>query len=193
VNHRHIRDGEPATTIDEIDDAARSRMIDLMQARAMPSFMIFDAAGELASCSPDLAAGALLPVYRRVVAERIARDGGLHAQPAFEVVDRGTMLRVVALLGERTGFAVFVEPLSERDPLPAAASRYRMTARETAVLRLLIDGKSTAQIAETLGIVDGTVGDHVQNLFRKTATNKRSELVACVLRDQFDEAGPPIG
>jgi DNA-binding CsgD family transcriptional regulator len=62
-----------------------------------------------------------------------------------------------------------------------------MTPRETAVLRLLIAGKSTAQIGAALGITEGTVGDHVKSLFRKTVTNKRSELVASVLRDDFDD------
>jgi DNA-binding CsgD family transcriptional regulator len=182
---------EPAKKIAVTDDAALARRIDVVQARAMPSLMIVDSAGDLTSCSPDLAGGALLSVYRHVIADRVERVGKLVAEPPFEVVDDRTILRIVPMAGgRRPTFAVFVEPSTERDPVPGAALRYRMTNRETAVLRLLIDGKATAHIAQALGIVEGTVGDHVKNLFRKTSTNKRSELVACVLRGDFDEANP---
>ncbi len=50
------------------------------------------------------------------------------------------------------------------------------------MLELLVAGLTTAEIAERLCISEGTVGDHVKSLFRKTRTNKRSELVARVFR-----------
>jgi DNA-binding CsgD family transcriptional regulator len=72
--------------------------------------------------------------------------------------------------------------------------RFRLTQRETDVFRLLVRGYSNPQIAQQLMISDGTVGDHVKALFRKTSTRKRSELVARVFNAEHEpHAGPGDG
>jgi DNA-binding CsgD family transcriptional regulator len=107
----------------------------------------------------------------------------------FEPLEPGTMLRIVPLAGERPDcYAVFVEPLSSRNYLDAAVKRYDITKREAEVLELLIGGFSTLEVAGRLYITEGTVGDHVKSLFRKTRANKRSELVARVFQPDWPEA-----
>jgi len=87
----------------------------------------------------------------------------------------------VPLVGERLGhFAVFLETNSGRNSLDSASKHYDLTKREVEVLGLVLRGLSTIQIAQSLFISDGTVGDHIKSLFRKTKTNRRSELVARV-------------
>lgn len=59
---------------------------------------------------------------------------------------------------------------------------YRLSPREQEVMRLLVEGSSSAAIAERLGISPHTVRDHVKHLYRKTGTTSRSELLSMFSR-----------
>ncbi len=64
-----------------------------------------------------------------------------------------------------------------------AANLFRITKRETEILRLLGTGLSNKQIASELHIEVSTVKNHVHNLFDKLNVRRRSE--AAVLARQF--------
>jgi two-component system NarL family response regulator len=73
--------------------------------------------------------------------------------------------------------------------LPEIASKltYRMnnpelTPRELEVLRLLVDGNSNKEVAAVLGIGEGTVRIHCNNLFHKLNVNDRTQAVTVALR-----------
>jgi two-component system nitrate/nitrite response regulator NarL len=53
----------------------------------------------------------------------------------------------------------------------------RLTRREREVL-LWVGGMSNKEIARQLGLSDGTVKQHVHNIFQKTGARRRHELVA---------------
>jgi len=55
---------------------------------------------------------------------------------------------------------------------------YGVTGRETEVLRLLIGGKKTDEIAEALCVTIGTVYKYISSMTKKTKTDNRSELIA---------------
>lgn len=57
-----------------------------------------------------------------------------------------------------------------------------LTARERSVLELLIEGASTASIAEELGIGEATARTHLQHLFNKFGVHSRLALVASAVR-----------
>lgn len=57
-----------------------------------------------------------------------------------------------------------------------------LTAREWEVLDLLIDGESTAAIAQTLGLALETVRSHVKHVLRKLGVGSRGEAVAIAQR-----------
>lgn len=59
----------------------------------------------------------------------------------------------------------------------AVAIALGLTTREKGVLRLLSDGLSNAQIGDRLHLSPRTIEKYVSNLFRKTETNNRAELV----------------
>jgi ATP/maltotriose-dependent transcriptional regulator MalT len=63
-----------------------------------------------------------------------------------------------------------------------AASPGGLTARELDVLRLLAEGHSDREIAETLFIGTRTVQTHVANLFAKLDVNARAEAAAVAVR-----------
>ena len=56
------------------------------------------------------------------------------------------------------------------------SSKWKLSPRETEVLKLLAAGSSNADIAETLGIAERTVKTHVSNILYKTRTDNRLEL-----------------
>lgn len=57
---------------------------------------------------------------------------------------------------------------------------YRLSPREHEVLRLLVQGFDTTGLAERLGISPHTVRDHLKNVFRKTSSRSRSELLSAL-------------
>ena len=66
--------------------------------------------------------------------------------------------------------------------LVAQVTNVRLTTRELAVLRLLAAGKSNREIADALGISDGTVKIHVTHLFTKLEVTSRTEAIATAAR-----------
>jgi len=72
---------------------------------------------------------------------------------------------------------------------PAAAAklaeevtRVQLTPRELATLRLLADGKSNKEIANSLGISERTVKTHLGHLFEKLGVTSRTEAVKVATR-----------
>jgi DNA-binding CsgD family transcriptional regulator len=62
------------------------------------------------------------------------------------------------------------------------SSHYNLSRREHEVLELLFEGSTTAAIADRLGISPHTVRDHLKNLYRKTGTGSRSDLLGLLSR-----------
>jgi DNA-binding NarL/FixJ family response regulator len=65
-------------------------------------------------------------------------------------------------------------------PLEAIAKLYKLTAGEVRVLEAMLRVNGVQAIADTLGIVPGTVETHLHNVFRKTGTRRQAELVKLV-------------
>jgi DNA-binding CsgD family transcriptional regulator len=63
-----------------------------------------------------------------------------------------------------------------------AAAEPRLTPRERDVLRLLIEGGSDRQIAQTLSISPKTAGNHVSAILAKLDVETRTAAVAQALR-----------
>jgi DNA-binding CsgD family transcriptional regulator len=65
--------------------------------------------------------------------------------------------------------------------LPAFAAWCGLSARESDVLRLLVQGLAAKQVARRLGISVLTVGDHQRSLYRKAGVRGRDELVSLLV------------
>ncbi len=70
--------------------------------------------------------------------------------------------------------------VATEDALKAVANRYGLTEREADVLSHINMGKSNLQIAADLSISENTVKRHVNNIFKKTETQSRHEIIAKV-------------
>ena len=66
--------------------------------------------------------------------------------------------------------------------LAERATGVNLTTREMAVLRLLAAGKSNHEIADALGISEGTVKIHLTHLFAKLGVASRTEAIATAVR-----------
>jgi DNA-binding CsgD family transcriptional regulator len=62
------------------------------------------------------------------------------------------------------------------------SSSHGLSPREKEVLHLLGRGLTTTAMAEELGISPHTIRDHLKNLYRKTGTKGRSELLGLISR-----------
>ena len=77
--------------------------------------------------------------------------------------------------------AVILERYEARAGLATAAERFGLSPREMEVLRHLVKGDSTSEIAAALHIAETTVQDHVKRLSGKMSARKRTEIVARAL------------
>src|SRR5258707_316694 len=61
--------------------------------------------------------------------------------------------------------------------LMQARKKYTLTTRERAILRLASEGHSNPEIAEALGISDGTVRNHMSNIYAKLEVTTREAAI----------------
>lgn len=68
------------------------------------------------------------------------------------------------------------------DPAVSFVTRFELTRREEEVLRCLADGKTLAEMSDSFCISPRTVEKHISNIFKKTATSSRKELIALFIQ-----------
>ncbi|MDL2284997.1 helix-turn-helix transcriptional regulator [Oxalobacter sp. OttesenSCG-928-P03] len=71
--------------------------------------------------------------------------------------------------------------------LASFTGAYRLSARETDVMQLLLQGSSTPEMAETLSISENTVKVYVSRILKKTATANRHQFVAFFMQWEKEE------
>ena len=79
-------------------------------------------------------------------------------------------------------------PAPASGPVAIPAENRPFSGRESWVLRLVVEGCGNKQIAGEMGLTEASVKAIMQQLFRKTGTHTRSQLVRLALeqlRDQF--------
>jgi DNA-binding CsgD family transcriptional regulator len=82
--------------------------------------------------------------------------------------------------------AVIVEPAHPARIAPLLMSVYGLTEREQDVTRLVLQGNSTAQIAERLVVSAHTVQQHLKSVFDKTGVRSRRDLVGKVFFSHYE-------
>jgi DNA-binding NarL/FixJ family response regulator len=73
-------------------------------------------------------------------------------------------------------------------PNPATRFRGRLTSREREIVQLLAEGKSSKEVAVSLGISVKTAETHRANIMRKLELHSVSELVRYAVKNQIIEA-----
>ena len=94
---------------------------------------------------------------------------------------RWMVLHGAALVGDGARrVAVIVEPAHPARISPLLMAAYGLTEREQEVTRLVLQGNSTAEIAERLAVLPQTVQQHLKSVFDKTGVRSRREFVGKV-------------
>ncbi len=91
---------------------------------------------------------------------------------------RWVTLHATLLAGSAEQVAVFIEPSRPLEIASLILQAYGLTKREGELVRLVLHGLDTEQIAEALEISTYTVQDHLKAIFDKTGAGSRKELVA---------------
>ena len=142
----------------------------------------------------DWEAHAKLPPAVLVVAGRARRTATGVDSPgeiAFARVlsrsGRWIVLHGAALVSDgRQRIAVIVEPAHPARIAPLLMVAYGLTEREQQVTRLVLQGDSTAEIAERLVVSPHTVQEHLKNIFEKTGVRSRRDLVGKVFLSHYE-------
>ncbi|MGA3044882.1 MAG: helix-turn-helix transcriptional regulator [Bryobacteraceae bacterium] len=93
----------------------------------------------------------------------------------FSTYKEGATPKVAAIIAEVRDEAEDTVPSAEQQELPA------LNARETEVLRLLVQGLANKEIAARMEISESAVKNAIQQLFGKTGVRTRSQLVRVAL------------
>jgi len=105
-----------------------------------------------------------------------ARDGERYVA---HVLPLSSGARRSAGLGYAATAALFVQKaaLATHSPPEAIARTYRLTPMELRVLLAIVEVGGGPQVAETLGIGEGTVKTHLKRLYEKTGARRQADLV----------------
>jgi DNA-binding CsgD family transcriptional regulator len=126
----------------------------------------------LAAATGDAAIG-----VRGVAVPLVSRDGEryvAHVLPLSSGARRG------AGVSYASAAALFVQKaaLVTSSPPAVVAKTYRLTPTELRVLLAIVEvGGGAPQVAETLGIGEGTVKTHLKRLYQKTGARRQADLV----------------
>jgi len=72
-----------------------------------------------------------------------------------------------------------------REFRPPETASYHLTAQETQLLKLLIEGHYKKTAARELGITTNTVSFHLKNIYAKLQVHSKTEAVAKALRERL--------
>ena len=137
--------------------------------------------GQIASAVLAVAAQALRSAEKRnrsgeVAAARVLSRSGVWIVLHGAALTSGASRRV----------AVIIEPAHPARIYPLLMSVYGLTAREQDVTRLILQGRSTIDIALDLSMSVHTVQEHLKNVFDKTGVRSRRDLVAKIFYAHYE-------
>jgi DNA-binding CsgD family transcriptional regulator len=75
-------------------------------------------------------------------------------------------------------YQAFLDAHRRRHPVP------RLTSRQTELLRLVAAGHTNTQIARRLGVTEGTVRSHLENIYERLDVSSRTAAVTRAFADQ---------
>ena len=90
----------------------------------------------------------------------------------------GAWYTASALCTDRDRVAVVLQPAQAAELVSLMLSRFRFTRSERQITELVLEGRSTKEIAEELVVSPHTVQDHLKAVFAKAGVRSRRDLVA---------------
>jgi DNA-binding NarL/FixJ family response regulator len=161
---------------------------------SMPDMNGLEAARQIKKIHPK-AEIVILSVHFSDQLVRDIVDAGAKSYILKSDAERDLVIAVEAVANHRSYFTTQVSEMvmdgfRRRDtaPSPQVLKRERLTSREREIVQLLAEGRSSKQVATTLGISTKTAETHRANIMRKLEIHSVSDLVRYAVRNQIIEA-----
>jgi DNA-binding CsgD family transcriptional regulator len=88
---------------------------------------------------------------------------------------------------------IIEEKMSNKIQMNDIRRQFRLTRRETDILRRVVDGLKNAEIAYDLDVSEQTIKDHLSNIYMKTGTENRMALMRMLLQiSETPAEGKPL-
>ena len=108
-----------------------------------------------------------------------AREGERHVAHVLPLTS-GARRRAGTVYAAAAALFVHKAALETPSPPEAIAKAYKLTPTELRILLAVVEVGGVPEVAEALGIAEGTVKTHLHHLFEKTNTSRQAELVKLV-------------
>jgi len=147
---------------------------------SMPRVDGFHATREILKTHPEIAV-LMLSMHSEAASVEKAMNAGARGyilKNALEL-DLASAIKLVAA-GERV-----IDTNLHTRPAPTGARDCKLSSREREVLQLIVDGKSTKEIADRLSLSENTVGAHRANIMRELGIHRTAELVVYAIRKRL--------
>lgn len=159
---------------------------------SMPELNGLEAARRIKKVSPNSEILILSVHYSDQLIKEIL-DAGVRGFVVKSDSDRDLVVAVESLADHKpffTSMATEVMLMNFQRPASAAPAvrTSRLTSREREIVQLLSEGKSSKEVASSLGISVKTAETHRANIMRKLEIHSVSELVRYAVRNQIIEA-----
>ncbi len=173
-----------ATDLEIIWDAGSADQLMSLIARSQPNVLVLDlsfggrgfepatAVRDLRARFPEMATLILTAYDDPIWVEELLRAGA----QGYVVKSDDLSLRLTDAIRAVAQGRTFLSPTAASS-LTLAHRKYTLTTRERAILRLAADGKSNPEIAELLGVSDGTVRNHISNIYGKLEVTTREAAI----------------
>jgi DNA-binding NarL/FixJ family response regulator len=173
-----------AADLEILWDATDATQVMTLVAGAMPNVLVLDlsfaghgfdpvtAVRDLRARFPQLAILILTAYDDPIWIEELLRAGA----QGYVVKSDDLSLRLADAIRAVAAGRTFLSPTAATG-LTLANKKYTLTARERAILRLAAEGRTNPEIAETLGVSDGTIRNHVSNIYAKLEVNSREAAI----------------
>lgn len=183
---------EAATGVEAIEQTKTSKPNLAVLDVTMPEMSGLEAAGEIHATSPETA----ILILSMHFSEGIAREAlRLGARGYISKSDADSEL-LTAIEQLRAGKTFFTSRLAASmaetflQPVTGAGTTLPglpLTDREIEIIQLLVEGRSSKQVAGVLGVSTRTVESHRTHIMHKMKFTKYSELVRFAVRNQLIE------
>jgi DNA-binding CsgD family transcriptional regulator len=87
---------------------------------------------------------------------------------------------------------IFEETVSNKLDMNGMRQQFKLTRRETDILRRVFDGSKNTEIAVELEISEQTVKDHLSNIYLKTGTENRMALMRTLVYSPNNQFGSQL-
>ena len=139
---------------------------------------------------PDEITNVSVRIFKAIAMNKLQEQfaGEIYITKKFDNSQSTWIFRMFICEEPKPLVVVFIieEPISYSLDMNKVRQRFRLTRRETDVLRRVVDGLMNIEIGEVLEITEQTVKDHLSNIYQKTGFKNKIEIVRFLLSSQLE-------